>query len=84
MKNIKLNSQLISKIIFDRQFKKQKTIKTDYRNLIITKEFIDKKFLIYNGLKYFTITIENNMVGQKLGEFAPTRTRYKHIKKRKK
>ena len=36
------------------------------------------KFLIYNGKKFIPITISEDMVGHKLGEFAPTRTFFGH------
>ena len=35
-------------------------------------------FLIYNGKKFIPITISEDMVGHKLGEFAPTRTFFGH------
>ena len=39
----------------------------------IVPEFVGLKFEIYNGKKFIPITISDEMVGHKLGEFAPTR-----------
>ena len=49
-------------------------IKTWSRKSTIIPEFIGVSFLIYNGKKFIPITISEEMVGHKLGEFAPTRT----------
>jgi len=48
-------------------------IKTWSRKSTITPEFIGISFLIYNGKKFIPIKISEEMVGHKLGEFAPTR-----------
>ncbi len=49
-------------------------IKTWSRKSTIIPEFIGVSFLIYNGKKFIPIKISEEMVGHKLGEFAPTRT----------
>ena len=41
-------------------------------------EFIGVSFLIYNGKKFIPVTISEDMVGHKLGEFSPTRTFFGH------
>ena len=41
-------------------------------------DFIGVSFLIYNGKKFIPITISEDMVGHKLGEFAPTRQFFGH------
>ena len=48
-------------------------IKTWSRKSTIIPEFIGVSFLIYNGKKFIPIKISEEMVGHKLGEFAPTR-----------
>ena len=53
-------------------------IKTWSRKSTIIPEFIGISFLIYNGKKFIPITISEDMVGHKLGEFAPTRTFFGH------
>ena len=62
-----------------KKVEKQKTsgistpIKTWSRKSTIIPDFIGLSFLIYNGKKFIPITISEDMVGHKLGEFAPTR-----------
>ena len=53
-------------------------IKTWSRKSTIIPEFIGTSFLIYNGKKFIPITISEDMVGHKLGEFAPTRQFFGH------
>ena len=51
----------------------KKIIKTWARSSIITPEFVGHTLAIHNGKKFFPIFISEQMVGHKLGEFAPTR-----------
>ena len=53
-------------------------IKTWSRKSTIIPEFVGVSFLIYNGRKFIPITISEDMVGHKLGEFAPTKTFFGH------
>ena len=48
-------------------------IKTWSRKCTIIPEFVGHSFLIHNGKKFIPIKISDEMVGHKLGEFAPTR-----------
>ena len=48
-------------------------IKTWSRKCTIVPEFVGYSFLIHNGKKFIPITISEEMVGHKLGEFSPTR-----------
>ena len=49
-------------------------VKTWSRKSTIIPDFVGVSFQIYNGKKFIPITISEDMVGHKLGEFAPTRT----------
>ena len=49
-------------------------IKTWSRRATILPEFVGLTFGVYNGQKFVTVTINEQMVGHKLGEFSPTRT----------
>ncbi|MDR3144202.1 MAG: 30S ribosomal protein S19 [Puniceicoccales bacterium] len=49
-------------------------IKTWSRRSVVTPDFVGITFLVHNGRKFVDIYITENMVGHKLGEFAPTRT----------
>ena len=53
---------------------KKKVIKTWSRRSMITPEFVGHTFAVHNGNQFIPILINENMVGHKLGEFAPTRT----------
>ena len=53
-------------------------IKTWSRKSTIIPEFVGYSFLIYNGKKFIPITVSEDMVGHKLGEFAPTRQFFGH------
>lgn len=50
-----------------------KSIKTWSRRSTIVPEFIGKTIMVHNGKKFIPVFITENMIGQKLGEFAPTR-----------
>ena len=53
-------------------------IKTWSRKSTILPDFVGISFLIYNGKKFIPITISEDMVGHKFGEFAPTRQFFGH------
>ena len=52
----------------------KKPIKTWSRRSMITPDFVGLTFSIHNGKTFLPIFITENMVGHRLGEFAPTRT----------
>ena len=56
----------------------KKPIKTWSRKSTIIPDFVGVSFLIYNGKKFIPITISEDMVGHKMGEFAPTRQFFGH------
>jgi small subunit ribosomal protein S19 len=53
---------------------KKKVVKTWSRTSIITPDFVGHTIAVHNGNKFIPVYITENMVGHKLGEFAPTRT----------
>jgi small subunit ribosomal protein S19 len=53
---------------------KKQTIKTWSRRSTIIPEFVGHTFAVHNGNKFWPVYVTENMVGHKLGEFAPTRT----------
>lgn len=55
-----------------------KVIKTWSRRSTIVPEFIGLTFAVHNGKKFIPVYVTDNMIGQKLGEFALTRTYYGH------
>ncbi len=54
--------------------KKKTVVKTWARGSMITPEFVGHTFAVHNGNKFIPVYATENMVGHKLGEFAPTRT----------
>ena len=52
----------------------KKAIKTWSRRSMIILEFVGHTFNVHNGKTFTTVFITENMVGHRLGEFAPTRT----------
>ena len=53
-------------------------IKTWSRRSTIMPQFVGLTFGVYNGMKHVPVTVSEDMVGHKLGEFSPTRTFYGH------
>ena len=51
-----------------------KPIKTWSRRSTILPDFVGLTFSVYNGHKFIPVSVNEDMVGHKLGEFAPTRT----------
>ncbi len=56
----------------------KKSIKTWSRRSMITPDMIGHTFEVHNGKKFITVFVSENMVGHRLGEFAPTRTFKQH------
>ena len=73
-----VEESLIKKVEKQKTDPKKIPIKTWSRKSTIIPEFVGVGFLIYNGKKFIPVTISEDMVGHKLGEFAPTRTFFGH------
>ena len=69
-----VEESLIKKVEKQKNETNKKPIKTWSRKSTIIPEFVGLSFLIHNGKKFIQLTISEDMVGHKLGEFAPTRT----------
>ncbi|MBN1656000.1 MAG: 30S ribosomal protein S19 [Deltaproteobacteria bacterium] len=61
----------------------RRLIKTWSRRSTIVPDFVGLTFAVHNGHKFVTVFVSENMVGHKLGEFAPTRTFRGHAADRK-
>ncbi|OAA66794.1 Ribosomal protein S19/S15 [Niveomyces insectorum RCEF 264] len=55
-------------------------IRTQARSATILPNFVGLKFQVYNGKVYHDVTITEDMVGHKLGEFSPTRKPFRYTK----
>ena len=63
---------------------KKNVIKTWSRASMISPDFVGHTFAVHNGNKFIPVYVTENMVGHKLGEFAPTRTFRGHAGNKKK
>ena len=61
----------------------KRVVKTWSRASTILPEFVGHTFAVHNGNKFVPVYVTENMVGHKLGEFAPTRTFHGHSGDRK-
>ncbi len=62
----------------------KKVIKTWARGSMVVPEFLGHTIAVHNGKQFMPVYIQENMVGHKLGEFAPSRTYRGHTSKGKK
>ena len=73
-----VEESLMNKVDKYKSDPKKIPIKTWSRKSTILPDFVGVSFLIYNGKKFIPITISEDMVGHKSGEFSPTRTFFGH------
>ena len=69
-----VEASLIKKSEKARQTVRSEVIKTWSRRSTILPQFVGLTFGVYNGKKFIPVNVTEEMVGHKLGEFAPTRT----------
>ncbi|MDP2576125.1 MAG: 30S ribosomal protein S19 [Gemmatimonadota bacterium] len=68
-----VDDHLYRKVAMMNESGQKKVIKTWSRRSTITPEFVGLTLAVHNGNKFIPVYITENMVGHKLGEFAPTR-----------
>ncbi len=68
-----VDEHLLKKVLRQQQIGDKKVIRTWSRRSTIVPEMVGLTIAVYNGKKFLPIYITENMVGHKLGEFAPTR-----------
>lgn len=68
-----VDDHLLKKVEQMNENKDRKIIKTWSRRSTITPEMIGNTLAVHNGKKFIPVFVTENMVGHKLGEFAPTR-----------
>lgn len=73
-----VDDHLMKKVLNAIQTGDKKVIKTWSRRSTILPEFVGLTFAVHNGRKFIPVYVTENMVGHKLGEFAPTRTFHGH------
>ncbi len=67
------DGHLLKKVSTMNDLGEKRVIKTWSRRSTITPEFVGHTIAVHNGNKFIPVYISENMVGHKLGEFAPTR-----------
>lgn len=72
------DAYLIKKVETLKASGRRDPIKTWSRRSTIIPHFVGVTFAVHNGHKFVPVLVNENMVGHKLGEFAPTRTYYGH------
>ena len=68
-----IHYKLEKKVLDAVQNKKKAVIKTWSRASMISPDFVGQTIAVHNGNKFIPVYVTENMVGHKLGEFAPTR-----------
>ena len=76
--------KLERKVAANVEANKKTVIKTWSRRSMISPDFVGHTFAVHNGNKFIPVFVTENMVGHKLGEFAPTRNFRGHIAKKDK
>jgi small subunit ribosomal protein S19 len=79
-----IDKHLLKKVNDSQAKSAKKVIKTWSRRSTISPEMVGVTFAVHNGKKFIPVFATENMVGHKLGEFAPTRTFHGHSGDRKK
>jgi small subunit ribosomal protein S19 len=78
-----VDAHLVAKVQEAQRTKSKKVVKTWSRRSTVLPEMVGVTFAVHNGKKFLPVFVSENMVGHKLGEFAPTRTFHGHSGDRK-
>src|SRR6266571_5418694 len=78
-----IDEHLAKKIAAMNESRQKQVIRPWSRRSTITPEMVGYTIGVHNGRKFIPVFVSENMVGHKLGEFAPTRTFYAHSGDRK-
>ena len=79
-----INVSLENKVLAMNESGKKSVVKTWARASVISPDFVGHTIAVHNGKNFIPVYVTENMVGHKLGEFAPTRTFRGHAGNRKK
>ena len=73
-----VDESLMRKVRRAQEVQDRRMIKTWSRRSTVIPDFVGLTLAVHNGKKFIPVFVTENMVGHKLGEFAPTRTFYGH------
>ncbi len=79
-----VEEKLMKKVMKQKESGDKEPIRTWSRSSTILPEFVSHTFLVHNGKTFNKVFVVEDLVGHKLGEFAPTRTFRGHTAKKKK
>ncbi|CAJ1004487.1 MULTISPECIES: 30S ribosomal protein S19 [Bacillales] len=79
-----VDDHLMKKVVELNEKNEKRVIKTWSRRSTIFPDFVGHTFAVYDGRKHVPVYVTEDMVGHKLGEFAPTRTFKGHVDNDKK
>jgi small subunit ribosomal protein S19 len=68
-----VEAKLIAKVLKQKGSGERRPIKTWSRRSTVIPEFVNHRFEVHNGRDFIQVFVSEDMVGHKLGEFAPTR-----------
>ena len=77
-----IEESLLAKVEGLNSKNEKRVVKTWSRRSTIVPEFLGHTIAVHNGRQFVPVYIQENMVGHKLGEFAPTRTYRGHTSKK--
>ena len=78
-----VDGYLLKKADVARAAGRNQIIKTWSRRSTILPQFVGLTFGVYNGKKFIPVAVNEDMIGHKFGEFAPTRTFFGHSSDKK-
>jgi small subunit ribosomal protein S19 len=78
-----VDGYLLKKAKAGQEETRKRAIKTWSRRSTILPQFVGLTFQVHNGKKFIPVMITEDMIGHKLGEFAPTRTYHGHMADKK-
>ena len=79
-----IDPKLEAKVVAQAEGNKKAVIKTWSRAIMISPDFVGQTIAVHIGIKFIPVYVTENMVGHKLGEFAPTRNFRGHAGNKKK
>jgi small subunit ribosomal protein S19 len=79
-----IDAKLLEKVKGMNRSGQKKVVRTWARRSTIPPDFVGHTLAVHNGNKFIPVYVSENMVGHKLGEFAPTRTFRGHTSKKEK
>ncbi len=73
-----VDPRVLSKVLKMKACGKRQPIKTWSRACVISPEMVAVTFLVHNGKDFLSVLVDENMVGHRLGEFAPSKKFVRH------